>query len=768
MYYLSPFAGNALVLEKKHALPLDEIMLFERKGGWGRSIRGAEKAVGKLMANEATKADGMDLSQHLEYVHACRSLQPALLKTLSPERLEAVIKLLSRGGVNLATPVLLGLASKEGERVALLTRETPDTKHWKSLIEVVGPWPQGQAKEVFNPMAPRMSAIPGTQTKAASTFSKTIVRQTVVALILDGASKADGLQCGMEVLQEYLEKVDLVEVSACEAALVSDMKDMCSGILGIIGSVQTFLSKKGDVEHLEKHTGSDGSSVLGAVANAFNHSEHYKERLKALSDSRDTLAEASPIMMDLIARLGQECSIPDALHESCEHFVKYHDLLPSFAVQPWKAKVKQEALAYAKRLEVMAASADTARSEEFRATCAKATNIFHELTVAFPMDEWAHSAQAEVAAVAQSIAALGFDRAMEQAIGSATQQLDSMSKPLVPETLEKLEKVLREAQPEVHFTAKPHQEKIKECLEMYLQHDHRRTGDKWQSTLDAMKTLCSFVIGGDKKVLEARIGVCDAHAALLTSMESCQAFLQMIPEEWQSPVGALLRGRALLQDAIASPSLGWTEATRSGAAQSLHDLAAPSAMTALAEKALVEAESITKQVKEKIAAKYQSELDSCVAELSKVSGGDPELKGALWTRGRQLSEWADWGDLQEQFATTLKKLSATVLKSRIKEADSMKKSLKELREIFSDPDMVVDSELLKQIERGYLTKASGALMRTLTKGGESKEAVRAQVRAEIKAIQRELGEAFDYKNNLPKALVEEMNDVITMKRKRET
>ena len=80
-------------MRRSASCPLESIMMYEKKGGWGRSVRGAEKAVAKFMANEATKADGMDLSQHLEYVQACRSLQPDPLKTLLPERLEAVIKL---------------------------------------------------------------------------------------------------------------------------------------------------------------------------------------------------------------------------------------------------------------------------------------------------------------------------------------------------------------------------------------------------------------------------------------------------------------------------------------------------------------------------------------------------------------------------------------------------------------------------------------------------------------------------------------------------
>ena len=89
--------GENLLHAKMRLLPLDQVMEFEKKGGWGRHIRGAEQAVKRLATNEATMSMSLALQEYIDDVLLARKLQKETIFTLDEVKVDAIIaKMLGR------------------------------------------------------------------------------------------------------------------------------------------------------------------------------------------------------------------------------------------------------------------------------------------------------------------------------------------------------------------------------------------------------------------------------------------------------------------------------------------------------------------------------------------------------------------------------------------------------------------------------------------------------------------------------------------------
>lgn len=95
-------------------LPLREVIAGEKKGGWGRSIRGANQVLSKYMKNGDTKDLGLQLSAHLELVHIARSMQAANIPAIdSEENVGMMADRLKKAGVELPEAVQVALVYRK-------------------------------------------------------------------------------------------------------------------------------------------------------------------------------------------------------------------------------------------------------------------------------------------------------------------------------------------------------------------------------------------------------------------------------------------------------------------------------------------------------------------------------------------------------------------------------------------------------------------------------------------------------------------------------
>jgi len=105
-------------MEKKKMLPLAAVATEERKGGWGRSIRGAKATAKKLAKKAATQKWGMILTNYLELVDYAQMLQPAMLQSVDRNRLHVILKAMLKAQVVFPKSLHFLLVQKELEHVA--------------------------------------------------------------------------------------------------------------------------------------------------------------------------------------------------------------------------------------------------------------------------------------------------------------------------------------------------------------------------------------------------------------------------------------------------------------------------------------------------------------------------------------------------------------------------------------------------------------------------------------------------------------------------
>jgi hypothetical protein len=91
--------AEAQVAAKRAKLPLADAMIGEPKGGWGRSVRGAERVRCSLAQNADTMADASALQHHLDLFALARTLQPTNVMSLDDGQLSIARPFLQKVGV---------------------------------------------------------------------------------------------------------------------------------------------------------------------------------------------------------------------------------------------------------------------------------------------------------------------------------------------------------------------------------------------------------------------------------------------------------------------------------------------------------------------------------------------------------------------------------------------------------------------------------------------------------------------------------------------
>ena len=74
------------------------MMHREPKGGWGRSVRGAESAILALNKKTETQTWGVDLQEWVDEGNLCRKLQTPALYDLPDEKFDAIVKIFQAMG----------------------------------------------------------------------------------------------------------------------------------------------------------------------------------------------------------------------------------------------------------------------------------------------------------------------------------------------------------------------------------------------------------------------------------------------------------------------------------------------------------------------------------------------------------------------------------------------------------------------------------------------------------------------------------------------
>ena len=100
----------------------------------------------------------------------------------------------------------------------------------------------------------------------------------------------------------------------------------------------------------------------------------------------------------------------------------------------------------------------------------------------------------------------------------------------------------------------------------------------------------------------------------------------------------------------------------------------------------------------------KQEAESAVAELTLLSGGDPEKKGAMWHQGLELTEFKEWDALELTFKQSLKKCPAAELGRCVAAGEKVQDDLRGMQGFWGkDLAHVTSDDLTKQLAKAYAT-----------------------------------------------------------------
>lgn len=527
---------------KRDKLPLTEIMQYERKGGWGRSIRGAEKAVAKLLSKDDTKNYAIELSLHLDLVACARMLQPANLASCLGDRLKPALETLQKAKVQLHTTTQVNLARKAAEKLCsdLRQRGAQDVNlAAMALYDIISPWPVGPTESAsFDSVRPQLGAVvSGSQTVKTRVFTNFIIKSFVVPLLVDKNPKVDLIKCVMTTFVKRMQSLDVLKLNDNDAQVVADFEEITHAIVGLVGSPHDFLDHKEEVLALRDAIGTEGGGMLTAVANAAKSSTYFSDKLQKLVDAMDSLAEVRPLATKAVEDLSQDSNLAAALAAGSCLITKYDELVPSEALHALKELVQTKANQFYK--DAVAANEDSRSMTD--AEVQAGSQALHEVCLAFPMDEWANNLQAQFGALTRGVAAKSFGQAMLAATRQLAVSLDANSERPPAGDLDKLTEILNQAHEKVHFQDKEQQGAIHRCFLSALKFEHVRISAEWRPLYATMGELGVFWNdqnrGGD---VGKRLTLATKGSELLVHTAAVALWTDSLPKAWVPKAAEML------------------------------------------------------------------------------------------------------------------------------------------------------------------------------------------------------------------------------------
>lgn len=753
--------GNALVISKKSKLPLDAIMQYEKKGGWGRSIKGAHKAVEKLSRSQETQCDAMELSRHIDLALNARALQPSNLASVMPDKLKSILTSLMQAKVTIHGSVQMNLVKKAGDEICgKLQREADTAQHTRTFCKLMSPWrASGSKEEGFDPLNPCMSLADVPEREKSIAFWKLAIRSFVVPHVLEGEQKHKMVLAFIGEVSQHLSSVDLLDVNGNDAEQISEFLELASGFNALFGSADAFLEHKDEVAAIKNHFSAHGSSPLVLVSNAMGATKFYKEQIDMLMQSSAILMEMQPKAKAVLAKLGGSgADLIDSIVEACSVLVNYSDLAPAGTLDELKIKTKtsvREALAAATQrigsnLGMAAMSAEVTRC----------SNMAHELTLAFPMEDWAHDIQAEVGEFGRQHADEAFNNNMAEAMRAMGQHLVAGGTPPPDSEVDSMQSLLAEAKLGKHFLRPEMQDAMRDLLKGCVTDGLNRLGPQWHGTLRLMLDLMPFALDfAGLPGLKYQVKALNVAADLQHATETCNNLGQNLADDWAEHTKQLIRLQLKLRDTLADQP-----ADQTARAEVQREMDEQGWITKFDELRAASVNSLA-ALADIVKVQMDREVEETSKDLTAVAGGDPSMLGKSWLGDTPVSEWSDWEQLLSHAKDTLLKSSPKALKTKLTQAETLLREIRLHNEVFSGNLNVDIARLWALLQAGCVTKATGTIIRTLSKNPD-KDAARNVIRAELTGLRDKFGQDFDVKPLLPTALAKEIDNIVAMKRKR--
>ena len=725
--------GDDLLIAKKSKLPVREIMFKERKGGWGRSIRGAESAVERLL-KEGFPKQSVQLDAHVKLCVHARKLQPANLKAATKldqldEIMEAVRKLKKHQATFHGETMLLLLKQRMKREVEKLKIAGLDRSQVvdgvNTMMSVSSPWCIADAEQAFDVLNPTLSMLPIDTAARLEIFTEVVVEDMLVLMIKGAEQQSAAVLVVAECIRYTFGQIDMIRLDTQEAKMVSHMMDIAKALSGILGGFYHCLQFKEEIQHLrDAADGSVQKSLCALVGHAIMQTPFYHEQISLFFDNE----EALKVVLPLMARHEEEFKTPElssalksaakfvVTHEKtvpADVFVDFNRLVEATSHSHWKdlketfARVEEEAVAF----QIAAAHCSAKLFSE----------AVQELQIAYPLAPWTHDMNAQVGEVLRSVGDKQFAGQFCGGLVSLNVALKE-SRPASEEEAFTVAQSLLNAIAGHHFKDDYAQAAIVETIGLFENLYPVLPDPIWSGQAKQCCEISRFLSSEKHKHMKARLALLQQAMLLDSAVDSA---LNMANEMSLRDKVATVITKKLQADKLLVPeSLG--PAPAAGA----EPLQAQECVEAVAKRAMTAATRYIKDAKAMTIQATKDSIKDVEKEVAPYALGSNTNDGASWCGQKELAEWTCFEDLTTQFGSSLGLLKPSQLKIGMKKLEAILDDAKKTNDVFEEDCVDVTSvcELYRKVVR---TKLAGVLVRTMSKKGKDPEALRSMVRTEI-------------------------------------
>lgn len=753
-----------MIKSKKSKVPLEEVMKSEKKGGWGRHIKGVERTVDALAKQDENYDMILDLQEYVEDIHLARKLQADHITLLTDEKFHAILKRLKNAKCKFGNTMQKRFLERNlvcfikkliAEPDGMLTEEMLAPK-----FDLMSMWPSSVGvAPAFDIFDTKLIAI-ASEPVRHGTFVKYVIKQLVVPMVLKSDIHGKNLVMLLTSLKARVCLVDDLHLDLADASSRSDFIDVANALVGVLGDLTTQCKYIDQITMMADANAKGGPEMLDIVARALRAGPA-KHQLELISNNASVLITVSPAIDRHTAALDEASSavLQVNVAAAAKFLTEYRDHVPQ---ESWLDELRSKVEATATkcfgssladvRSKVAASKGDANQDAKFAIN--QLQLFVNELSLAFPMDAF-HLEWAELLADAiRAYDAKSFEGRFLSSLGefSANFEDNVEPTPASPEKAAAFKACLALCRQDRHFTGDAYKERLGKLITECVGCLAGRLDARWAETADVINELAKFLDHSLKHATKLQVQVCGFDDLL----EKLRIAIEMgdgpTREAWQPALAAATSKGLSLQSSLAPRQAPAPEG-------SLCD--------ETSKKIINDKFDVLSQLLMGLGTKCQDNLRAEIHLHTKdVSEGciDPAVK---WLGEKQLSDWTDFEEVVAAFETSVKPVKLKDVAGFVKRSRVLLAACKSLAETTG---CVLDfgEEIELTTRTCALTKMISCIMRHIVVKGGTDASLRPFVRAEILEASTAFSptiEGFKWDTYLPAALVSRVRAIISPKRK---
>lgn len=744
-------------------------MVFEceKKGGFGRHIKGIERAMEKFSKTESTYDMMLELQDYLEDISLARKLQASNVFLLTDEKFTFIIdkfrqkykfnrimckRIMERNMVAAAKKIV-------AEHPGALTAETVLSK-----AQVFSLWPvTANETQPFDVMNNKLVSLGGVSS-TLPLFLGHVGRSLLVPMILGNEPHAENLMTFIDTFRTYAASVGDIHLDGDEVSVREDLFEVFDALKGVYGDLTTQCK---NVDHVLTMgaVGTNGASDLMTMISRAVRGSDYKAKLELICDNASVMKSVVPSLDIHVARLNETGldALQPSIVAAAKFLIDFCQLVPDAswfdALRTQLTTVSESYVAQTLQIIRQKAQLEDAESvSSVKQAIQLVQGVVGEMSLAFPMDNFHHEWSTLLADAIRANDAKSFEKRFFASLSefSATFEDNEAPTPACNDKAQHFRTILHQASKAVHFQTSSCSNRLKTLVTDHICQMGSRLTSKWEVTSDVIDELAKFINHKDKATANVMYEMSCFDASVETLRKSVELGKAPTYTEW-GPSLTDAKSKMLALEVKLAPQAG---------SKKSDDV--PLAFTNI-EALTISFAKHSDNFKDCGAKCIQSLNDEVTPTIARVRAG-PIQVAIGWLSDRAPSEWRDFDELTRQFDSSLKSVKLKDIAATLKLLRSLHSSVLVSKELLSC-DVACEIPLETLVKDVGLAKMTSCLMRHLTTKAGPEASLRPFVRAEILEATPMFAasvESFVWAVLLPRALAEKTYAIISPKRKHTT